>query len=67
MVSPCSPAPEVSLGTRSTACGRQALSLGNAWWRSSDQRAVLLHPPALLNSRSGQAMRRRQTACRSWS
>eukprot|EP00966_Prymnesium_polylepis_P310814 7181210-Prymnesium_polylepis.1 len=36
-----------SLRTRSTACGRQVLSLGSAWWRSSDQRALLLHPPDL--------------------
>eukprot|EP00966_Prymnesium_polylepis_P208949 4840554-Prymnesium_polylepis.1 len=36
-----------------SACGRHAVSLGNAWWRSSGQRALLLHPPALPSSRSG--------------
>ena len=51
--SPCSPKPTASLGTRSTACGRQVLSLGNAWRRRGGQRALLLHPSALPNSRSG--------------
>ena len=51
--SPCSPKSTASLGTRSTACGRQVLSLGNAWRRRGGQRALLLHPPALPNSRSG--------------
>ena len=49
----CSPKPTASLGTRSTACGRQVLSLVNAWWRRGGQRALSLHPPALPNSRSG--------------
>eukprot|EP00966_Prymnesium_polylepis_P286994 6629295-Prymnesium_polylepis.1 len=31
--SPCSPKPTASLGTRSTPCGRQVLSLGNDWRR----------------------------------
>eukprot|EP00966_Prymnesium_polylepis_P172284 3983893-Prymnesium_polylepis.1 len=53
--SPCIPKPTASLGTRSTACGRQVRLLGNAWRRSrrGGQRALLLHQPALPNSRSG--------------